>query len=79
MGDIKIWIDFVIKNSIELQKLILEGEISWLMSSHVHTWAKTTSPSIDKQKKSFTINEWMQVTIKVFIKFFPDHLHGGLL
>ncbi len=35
MGNIKIWVVFVIGNSIKLQKLVLEGKISQVTSSHL--------------------------------------------
>ncbi len=34
MQDYEILNNFIIENSTKLQKLVLEGEISWVMSSH---------------------------------------------
>jgi len=34
MQDYEILNNFIIENSTKLRKLVLEGEISWVMSSH---------------------------------------------
>jgi hypothetical protein len=39
VGDIEFWVDFVNENSIKLQKMILQGKISWAL---FYTWANGT-------------------------------------
>jgi hypothetical protein len=35
MGNIDFWVIFVIENSIQLQKLVLERNINWATNSHL--------------------------------------------